>query len=331
MDIDFVEASGYFTGKDTPYFGHLQEVSENKLSGRKCYELRRCRPINVYYTPATGLLVLRGSMMYFWQGHNFTYDKYKFVEAIDYISSLLHVKLWGMYVNILECACIVEVGQSPKEIIQHHREGKGMMLYENPRDKGYLRGFDDKLAQRKMYDAGRNLKQKQTKAMQEKIKAAGWNPQCNYLKWEVHYIKPELSVNAGYGIRLSDLVNPKWEAILSLNVYDQYKRLIPMKAIQPPASKASLHAVDILAIELAETKLNQGNTLAEVKKMLYARINASLLLTKADKDSRKRKIKATLDKLAVEAESPWDISRQLEEALNLEEVCSSLENPPMMP
>jgi hypothetical protein len=319
MDIDFIEAYGFFTGKDTPYFGHLQEWSENKVRGSYTYILEGQKKVKIHYSPATGELVMEGSMMYFWQGHNFIYSKSSFVDAIDYIGKLLHVNLWGMYLNILECGVIFEVDKSPTDYIQHHREGKGMMLYEDPKDKGRIRKFNDKLAHRKMYDAGYNLKYKASKAIRETIKAADWNPKSNYLKWEVHYIKPELSVNAGYGIRLSDLMNPQWEAVFSVDVYDQYQRIIPMKAILPPVNKSSLHAADILAIELAETKLNEGKTLNEVKKMLYARINASSLLTKTDKDARKRQIRVTLDKLAVAKESPWDISRQLEKALNLEE------------
>lgn len=315
MNIDFIEASGIFTGKNTPFFGHLQEWSEIKVTGRRTYILEGCNKLKLYYTPSSGMLVLSGSIMYFIQGHNFTYDKHSFVSAIDYIGQLLNVNLWGMYLNILECGVILEVDQKPKDIIQHHREGKGMLMYENPKDKGHFRSFNDKLAERKMYDAGRNIKQKLSNPVKEIIKSYGWDPQGFFLKWEVHYINPEVSLNHGRGIRLCDLMNPHWEQAISQDIYLQYSRIIPMKSIIPPSDKSDLHALDIFAIELVEAKLNEGKTLAEIRKLLYARINASSVLSKADKDARKRKVKATLDKLEESKESAWDISQQLKEAL----------------
>lgn len=324
MNIDFIEATGIFTGKDTPFFGHLEEWSENKATGRKTYIIQGQRKLTFYYTPATGFLVMRGSIMYFWQGHNFTYDKKAFCNAIDYLGQLLHVNLWRMWLNILEVGVIVEVETKPRNYIKNHREGKGMLLYDNPKDKGQLRSFNDKLAERKLYDAGRNIKMKQGLTLQEVIQNAGWNPQGNYLKWEVHYIKPEVSLNHGHGILLCDLLNPAWEDVFKSDIYSQYKRIIPMKSIVYPSDKSDLHALDIFAIELVEAKLNEGKTLQEVKTLLYDRINASAILSKADKDARKRKVKATLEKLAESEESAWDISQKLKEALHIPDQPSDL-------
>lgn len=317
MNIDFIEATGIFSGKDTPFLGHLQLWSDNKALGRQTYIVRGQRNIQILYTPSNGSLVLRGSIMYFAQGHNFTYDKKTFIEAIDYLGRILHISLWNMYLTILECGVIVEVGSKPKEIIQHHREGKKMELHENPKDRGNFRSFNDKLAHRKLYDAGRNIRCKQGMRMKDIIKAAGWNPESHYLKWEVHYIKPEASLNNGIGIRLCDIVNSQWEDIFKADIFAQYKRLTPMKSIIPPKDKSNLHALDIFAIELVETKMNEGSTLPEVQKMLYSRINASAILSKADKDARKRQVKATLDKLEQSEVSAWDISRELKAALEL--------------
>lgn len=317
MNIDFIEATGIFTGKDTPFFGHLKEWSVNKATGRHTYIIDGFRKLVFYYTPANGILVMKGSVMYFAQGHNFTYDKKTFRQTIDYLGTLLHVNLWGMWLNILEVGTIMEVDQKPKDFIRHHREGKGMLLYEDPKDKGHFRSFNDKQAQRKLYDAGRNIKMKQGLTLQGVIQEAGWNPEAYYLKWEVHYIKPEIWLNHGHGILLADLLNPTWEEAFKSDIYSQYKRIIPMKSIVYPSDKSDLHALDIFAIELVEAKLNEGKTLQEVKKLLYDRINASAILSKADKDARKRKVKATLEKLTESEESAWDISQKLKEALQI--------------
>jgi hypothetical protein len=318
MIIDYIEAIGIFTGKDTPFFGYLKKFNENHYTGRITYKLKGCKDIDILYNPSNGILILRGSIMYYWQGHNFTYDKMYFVEAINHIGHLLHIEsqIWGMQLNILEYGVIMEVEEKPKDIIGHHREGKGLILFENPKDKGLFRSYNDKSAERKMYDAGKNIINKQGREMRSILVNSGWNPEKYYLKWEVHYLKPEL-LNQYHGILLSDLTNPKWEDVLKKDIYKQYKKIIPMKCVIPPIDKSEFHTLDIFAMELVESKLNEGRTLSEVKKLLYDRINASSILSKPDKDARKKQVKATLDKLQESEDSVWDISQKLKTALNL--------------
>lgn len=321
MNIDFIEASGIFTGKDTPDFSNCQISYQSFDTGRKVYNLQGCKKVQLAYNPLNGVFVLRGSISYFIQGHNFSFDKKSFVEAIDYIGSLLKVNLWHMELNILETGVILAVEEKPKDFITHHREGKGMVLFENPKAKGYFRSFNDSFAERKMYDAGKNIHHKQGLKQREIIQKAGWNPEGQYLKWEIHYLKPEL-LNKGRAIKLYNLMNPLWADVFKADIKKQYSLINPMKSIIPPKVKSNLHAIDIFALELVENKLNEGRTIPEVKRLLYDRINASDLLSKADKDARKRQIKAILDKLEESSESKWDLSQKIDEAIS-EEISSS--------
>lgn len=325
MNIDFVEATGIFSGKDTPYFGHLQFWNENKVTGRLTFLIEGCRKIKLHYTPSTGIMVLSGSIMYFWQGHNFTFKKEGFVEAIDYIGQLLQIegKIWEMQINILECGVIMEVDERPRNYIQNHREGNGMLLYSNPKDKDNFRSFNDKFAERKMYDAGRNIQYKQGIPIKQVIQEEGWNPEGHYLKWEIHYLKPEL-LNHGIGIRLAEIVNPHWEEIFREDIYHQYQLITPMKTLLPPSSKANFSTMDIFAIGLVESMLNEGRTIEEVKKHLYGIVNSSAILTKSDKDSRKRQINLTLAKLEQSDQSKWDISKKLAETLDLADTSTAI-------
>ena len=88
-----------------------------------------------------------------------------------------------------------------------------------------------------------------------------------------------------------------------------------MKTIIPPTSKADLHTLDFFAIELVESKMNEGKTLEEVKKILYDRINSSSLLSKPDKDARKRQVKTTLDKFQQSEISEYDLRNELQLAI----------------
>jgi hypothetical protein len=92
-----------------------------------------------------------------------------------------------------------------------------------------------------------------------------------------------------------------------------------MKCITIPNKKSELSTTDIVVMQLVEGSLNDGKSLQEIRKMLYARINSisNDILTKADKDHRKRQIKALLEKIKEEPESKWDLSAKLEEALNI--------------
>lgn len=317
MNIDFIEASGIFTGKDTPDFSNCQISYQSFDTGRIVYNLQGCKKIQLIHNPSNGVCVLRGSISYFIQGHNFTFDKINFVEAIDYVGNLLKVNLWQMDINILEAGVILPVEVKPKEIISHHREGKGMILFENPKDKGNFRSFNDKFAERKMYDAGKNIIHKQGLRQREIIQNAGWNPEKQYLKWEIHYLKPHL-LNEGKSIKLYNLMNPFWEEVFKADIKLQYSLINPMKSIIPPKVKSDLHAIDIFALELVESKLNEGKTIPEVKKLLYDRINASSILSKVDKDARKRQVKAILDKLEESSESKWDLTQKIDEALSAE-------------
>lgn len=313
MNIDFIEASTYLYN-DKPFFGNVEHTASYK-NGNNTYVVNGCNKLKIVHNEFTGKFVLSGSIMYYAQGHNFTYDKKLFVESIGHLGKLLNLDLWGLMINIFECGVIIPVDKKPKDYIQHHREGKGMSLYDNPKDKGNFRSFIDKYVEMKMYDAGRNIQHKQGMTMKQIIEESGWNPEGNYLKWELHYLKPEKVLNGGIGLLLSDLVNPNWEEAFKQDIYSQYTKLIPMKTLIQPTEKANYKTLDIFAIELIEAKLNEGATLAEIKKMLYARINASAILNNADKDARKRQVKQIFDKMQLSEDSVWDISQQLRKAI----------------
>lgn len=303
--------------KDTPFFGHCKIIATYPSNGVKRYRLDGCEGLDIYSYPS-GVLKLQGSIMYYWQGHNFTYSPEAFISAIDYISRLLQVDLWDSVVEVFEFGTIMEVDTQPKEYIQHHKARPHERLNQsiNEKDKGNLARWTDVNVSLKMYDAGKNIKMKQSMNRRRIIQDAGWNPDNYYLKWEAHYLKPNL-LNHGQVVLLSYLVNPDWQDVFKEDLYLQYQRLVPMANIIEPTNKADLSTASILAMVLTEDCLNSNKTLHEVKKMLYARINAipDEVLSKADKDSRKRQIKTILDKMQEADTSKWDLSNKLVEAL----------------
>lgn len=303
-------------GKDMPFFGHCQIVASYPDTGTTRYRLKGCEGLDIFCS--SQMLTLQGSIMYYWQGHNFTYSPEAFISAINHISHLLQVDLWNSIVKVFEYGVIMEVETKPKEYIQHHKAKPNEKLNQsiNEKDNGNFSRWNDKNVSLKMYDASRNIKMKQSMSRREIIAEAGWKPEGEYLKWEAHYLKPNV-LNHGKSVKLANLVNPDWQNIFKEDLYLQYQRLIPMASIIEPTNKADLKTASIIALVLAEDSLNSNKTLQEVKKMLYARINSfpDEVLSKSDKDSRKRQIKAILDKMQEAEGSKWDLSQKLAEAL----------------
>ncbi len=315
--IDFISIiKPNHSHKGTPFFGHCQMVAAYPEGGAR-YRLEGCEGIDIYYNPMT-CLQIKGSIMYYWQGHNFTYSHETFIEAINHIGNLIHVDLWDCIVKGFEYGVIIEVEEKPKDYILHHKAKPSEKLNQSiiGKDKGNLTRWKDSNVDLKMYDAGRNIKLKQGMNRRNTIQEAGWNPKMNYLKWEAHYLKPEV-LNHGQGVMLYNLVNPDWQGIFKEDLYLQYQRLIPMANIVEPTNKKDLSTATIIAMVLAEDSINESRTLQEVRKMLYARINSfsDEVLSKADKNSRRRQIKAILDKMQEADTSKWDLSQKLAKVL----------------
>jgi len=320
--IDYLEATKQLKPKDKPFLGHLHQEASYQ-SGWDKYLLNGCKSIEVWHNEPASLIRIKGSLAYFYQGHNFSFTNRQFVEATNYVNDILHLNCFDSLLDLFEYGRILEVEDLPRNFILNHRERpkSGLLLYENPKDRGNFRRWEAPEIRLKMYDAGKNIQQKQDKEMQELIQAGGWNPKGNNLKFEAHYKKPEALLNKGRGMMLADLVNPNWNQTFRADLYNQYKRLIPMGKIEFPDNKKDLSTSDLLMLTLADTNLNEGNTLQEVKKMLFDRINAipEEVLTDADKKARKRQISTLLQKIKVTQESRWDLTEKLKAALELDE------------
>ena len=318
--IDYIQATKHLSDKDRLFLGHCRLEAEYS-SGWQKYWLQGCEKLEIWYNPSLNWMRLQGSIMYYWQGHNFTYDKKDFVAAIDHIIKIIHISIWDAMIEAFEYGVIMQVPKKPKEYIKRHSSipSEKLILNEKPKDKGNFRWWEDRNVCNKMYDAAQNIKKKQGLQRKEILKESGWNPEGEFLKWEAHYLKPEI-LNHGKGLLLADLMKPYWENVFKEDLYVQYKRLIPMKSLITPTNKKDLSSADIVMLALAEAQINAGENLQEVKKMLYDKINAipEGVLSKAHKDSRKRQIKSLFDKLQESPESEWDLSEKLEKALKAE-------------
>ena len=311
--LDYIEITKHIQGKNKPFLGHLQPEAVYS-SGMEKYFVEGCRKMQIEHNPNTQSLKLKGSPLYFIQGHNFTYNKDSYIEGLKHIEDLLEMDLFDSDLDSFEYGIILKVDTKPKYLIAGHNAGKGLLMRTNPKDRGGIRYFEDKMLQLKLYDAGRNIKFKQGMTMKGIIKEAGWNPDGYYVKVEAHYKQPHKLLNDGRAIRLANIFLTKWEKRLKEDLFEQYQRLEPMKTIELPTNKSELSSADIILLSLAEVSINQG---IDLKRTLFEKINSipENILNMEDKKARRRQINKLLERIETAPKSMYDLSDLLASAL----------------
>ncbi len=314
--LDYVSISAYMH-KDTPFFGNCQQYATYS-NGVERYYLNGCDKIKVIWHPSNKLLQIQGSIPYFLQGHNFAFSRKDFKEAIDVLQSLLGVGLWSAEVSEFEFGSIMEVDFKPKEFILNHHAKKGTGLIENQKgkDKGAFKWWESKPLCLKMYDAKKNIKQKQGLARRELISSAGYDESAEYIKFEMICKQPHL-LNSNLSLRVEDLVNPTMYEVFKTTLIQNYQMLQSTKTIKSPSSKKGLSTMSIILQAYTAKCINDNMSIEDARKSLYKCINAIDMdvLSKADKDHRKRQIKALFEGLEQSEQSAWDLSDKLAEAL----------------
>lgn len=315
--IDYISITKHLN-KDSPFLGHCNQTASFS-SGLQCYHVQGCEKLRLLWNPTISLLSIAGSIMYFWQGHNFTCYKGEFVEAVDYLQELLQVGLWDSVLEAFEFGAIMEVEHKPALYIKNHHAREGVRLTENEKgqDKGSFKWWEDSTEKLKLYDARKNIIQKQGLQRRKIIEQAGWNPESQYLKFETKFRKPAL-LNSGSDLMLEELLNPNRYNELKMILQRQYELLEPMKTLVLPKDKKQLTSADIVLLAYVEGFINAfGGSPSEAQKALYKRINLipDEILSKADKDSRKRQIKALFAKVQESEASQWDLTDKLAAAL----------------
>lgn len=274
--------------------------------------------MEVHWHPETGRLKVKGSLPYFIKGHNFTCSNQDFVEGVEVLQNLLQVPLWCAEVEAFEYGTICPVTEKPATYIRNHYAPASAHLYLNERgkDKGAFRWWSDSVKSLKLYDAGRNIRLKQDLKAREVIRDEGYNPQQDYIKFEVHHRKPYNL--QGRAITLEDLQHPQFIEFLNYNLIDNYHKLQPMRTLLPAQDKKNLSALDIAVSVYVEGLLNQGIPVEDARKKVYQFINRAECLNQQDKDSRKATIRKAFAKLQESDKSKWDLTEDLQKALNAE-------------
>ncbi|MFQ9314808.1 hypothetical protein [Dysgonomonas mossii] len=288
-------------------------------SGWEYYIIHGCYSFNMElrWNPTYRVIEIWGNPLYFQQGHNFTADMKTFQEAIKSIERIIEVDLQEATVTQIEYGKTFEVALKPPFYIGGHFGNDSLSMWEKDCDRGAIRYFDDSREKvyLKLYDVGKNIKDKHKQSTRHLVKEAGWKENHNYIRFEVVYKSPEL-LNNKRPLLYKDLFSNRMLDVFNEDLYCQYSRITKKQSLDIPKTKKELGTGSIILRVLAESLLGQGGNL---EKTLFTKINSfpDTLLSPVDKSARKRAIKALLKGLKTSIISTFDLSSKLERSLLL--------------
>ena len=318
--IDYIRIDYHFTDKDTPNLQEFQGLLPDSY-GWKRIEMQGYAPMTIGLNERSGVLRVKGSFMYFLQGHNFTFSRDGFIDVVEYVGNRFNVNLWDGCVEELEVAVIVEVDSTPLSYIRSHWEPKGWWGNTYKTTRYFVKGRALKKESAevflKMYDVGENLryKCKGLDLLQIGLKSGG----C-YLKFEVHYNKPYKYLNKGGVLRLKDIFTEQMQRRLKEQIRAFYGQLRRDCVVVPPCDRKVLDTSMIFAVYGLQKAVNSGQSIMDAKRDIYEMINQNPAFTKDDKNNRKTGTKRVMDKVGDIAIDRWDLSGVINKKLEQEEI-----------
>lgn len=272
------------------------------------------KTINIVIDESMGRVEIKLSMMYCMQGHNFTFNRRIFMEGVRLLCEALHINLWKASVEELEFGVIMEVEETPSEYIKAHHDKPKQKLREDEKkaDKNECRFWNDENSKlyMKMYNVGRNLKQKISTSIRSSIR--NYDAASNYVKFEVHYNRPYSSLNRGKDILLYQLLTPSWADRLKEDLLLQYQRLYVTREPLPPKNRKEASSGDLLYRQLLKYGCLLGKSQAEIKEDYYAAMRLCSLLNINDIKSRQASYRNIEKKIIFEeGKSCYDLTESI--------------------
>lgn len=303
MNFDFLEASKSLD-KDKICLDHLDHEASYS-SGWQKFIYEGCKAIEIWMNPDTDKLKIKGSIPYFITGQNFKTSSEDFEQGIDHISEVLNLDIRQAEVNVFEFGTTLSIQFPAKEIFTSHIKIRGM------RSRAFDHGkyFDDRVLRLKLYDAGKNIKNKLTKEERQKLSNySGYDPFQHYLKIENHYKKPQVCFKRSL-LLVDDLMKPEFQTICKEDLLKKYQSIMKSNSFEIKSKKQ----VTSSTIPLLLLKEFEGLLPCKAEDLIRQKIKSfpAEILSKEDKKSRVRQIRANLRKIETVRSCQYDISEIL--------------------
>jgi len=103
--IDYAEITKHLY-KDKLCFDELQ-LSASYSSGWEKYYLKGVNDMEVWHNVPNNILKVKGSLPYYWQGHNFAFAREDLIHSIQDITGRLKINLWEAEMAKFEFGTII--------------------------------------------------------------------------------------------------------------------------------------------------------------------------------------------------------------------------------
>lgn len=308
MNLDYIEISKSL-GKDKLCNDYLQ--LDAKYNGAERYSFNGCNKIEVWHKELTNQVIMKGSIPYFINGHNFYASQKDWIEGLEYLQGCLQINIFAGLVNCFEFGTIQEIPFPESDFLRNHIKAKGMQVREYK--KGNIltgKEFDSPSLKVKLYDVQRNIKNKLDKPIREDLrKAYAWDKEKHYIKLENHYKKPEAHFRGN--IYLNELLSSGFQQGLKTGLLTSYNRIMKTGNSIIPSHKGDINASTIPLMILKELEsVYNFNTEELIKGKLKA--IPEDVFSPADRKARLRTIRDNLKKISLQGGSPYDIKELLQ-------------------
>lgn len=303
MNFDYLEASKSL-GKDKICLDYLDHEASYS-SGWNKFIYEGCKAVEIWLNPEADKMKIKGSIPYFIAGQNFKTGPEDFINGITHLSEVLNMDLKEAEVNVFEYGTIIEIPFSSREVFTSHLKIKGMKT----RSFDYGKYFEDRVLKVKLYDAGKNIKDKLTKDERLKLASSfGYNSFQNYLKIENHYKKPSICFKNSF-IQVNEILKPEFQTICKNDLVTKYRSIMKSKTIELK-NKKQLTSSTIPLIILKEYESLLPCKAEDLIKQKIKAIPAEIL-TREDKKSRRRQIGYNWKKITSDSPCKYDVSELL--------------------
>jgi hypothetical protein len=181
--------------------------------------------VKVKLNKKSGYLTIKGSLPYFYQGHNFWFSREDAIKAIDRISHLIEVDLYDAEVKIMEYGVVVCPKFTMIDFLDTHLETKGYEeIIFGKRGKNY-----EKTGRKytfKFYSLWSNIDRnwnKVDKKTREMLKKSDYNKENNPMRYEIHG-NPQNILGCGQ-VFVSDLLSKEVETQCNEVLLNEYKKI----------------------------------------------------------------------------------------------------------
>ena len=313
--IDFVVIKQQLAFEKKFSTRYLQYISVNcngichyKLRNpkRKVKELSDEFQIEVSHNNQGNSLTIKGSLPYFYQGHNLFFSRSDFQKCILLLNELLEIDLSCAEVKTFEYGMILPLQVTTEIVLANHGSMKKARKVIYPHYICY--GMNN--MKLKIYDPLKNFmnsrQKKVKKSVYEKVLEDHFQGNKNLCKIEFHCTKPSI-INNSRNVHVKDLYDPVFLQECKKKLVSIYSGIEVNRQIVMPTTKKTLDTISIILIVMYEH-------VSTVEELIKKYINSipDFILNPYDKNGRKAILRKKIRIIQKQGESTYSLQGLIE-------------------